>query len=292
MNFEQIERDFLEKSYEVKPERWHGVDVSKMSGAVTHELLNYSCSMDLPSTDLDYYRRLIEPNLPWADDHFIKERVYGDPINPGKTWQYWVSPESAKHLLNAEGQFAHSYAERYFPRFAGKTPDGYLPGDKTLDPHRGIRWEYGDLETLVDLLIEQPLCRQAYLPIWFPEDLCAAVEHARVPCSLGYHFIVRNGKLHCTYYLRSCDYARHFRDDVYLTIRLLLWVLEQCQLGDQNYVWDEISPGTLTVHITSFHLFKGDYDALYQRRNADVDGASSVTKVHLQPLAGGGSDCD
>lgn len=60
------------------------------------------------------------------------------------------------------------------------------------------------------------------------------------------------------YYLRSCDFVRHFRDDVYLSIRLLLWVLEQCRLANPEMGWEDIKPGTFTMHITSLHCFETD----------------------------------
>ena len=95
-------------------------------------------------------------------------------------------------------------------------------------------------------------------------DLQACIEKKRVPCSLGYHFIMRNDELHIVYYLRSCDFVRHFRDDVYMTIRLLLWVLEQCRLTTQDHPWDNVKTGTLTMHMTSLHIFKADYPILFK----------------------------
>jgi thymidylate synthase len=79
---------------------------------------------------------------------------------------------------------------------------------------------------------------------------------------LGYHFIMRQNRLHCVYYLRSCDFIRHFRDDVYLTLRLQLWVLEKCRLACPEMDWENIIPGTLTMHITSLHCFQTDRIAL------------------------------
>lgn len=61
--------------------------------------------------------------------------------------------------------------------------------------------------------------------------------------------------------MRSCDFVRHFRDDVYLTIRLLIWVLNMCQLRDPK-TWKMVTPGTFTMHITSLHMFESDRKAL------------------------------
>ena len=67
--------------------------------------------------------------------------------------------------------------------------------------------DYGDLDDVVTLLTNDPLTRQAFLPMWFPEDT-GVVHGTRVPCSLGYHFMQRDGRLSITYYIRSCDIVR------------------------------------------------------------------------------------
>ena len=233
------------------------------------ELFNQTVRLDTNGqTDLGMFAAAIEPNLPWADEHFVKERVSGDPINPGTTWKIWPYSASANtHRREGEEdpQFDHSYAERYWPKFAGTTKGGILT--ETPNEHDtawGYRFTYGDLNDIVETLVADPLTRQAYLPIWFPEDLGAVRLGKRVPCTLGYHFILRNNRLHLIYPMRSCDFVRHFRDDVYLTIRLLLWVLEQCKLADPKN-WSTITPGTFTMHITSLHMFESDQRSLVRR---------------------------
>lgn len=251
----EIEQAFKEKSYEVNHNKWQSIEVAHNPAMKHQELLNYSIHFPLTTEHLDYYREEIKPNLPWADDHFDLERVSGEPINPGHQWKNWpYSKSAAQHV---DKQFSHSYAERYWPKYAGKTIGGRIQYAKNIEPLKGIRFEYGDLEDLVRLLIEDPLTRQAFLPIWFPEDLAAIKSNQRVPCSLGYHFIIRNDQLHVVYYIRSCDYIRHFRDDVYLTIRLLFWIYERIK-ADHPY----FTLGTFTMHITSFHMFVSDYKIL------------------------------
>jgi thymidylate synthase len=216
---------------------------------------------DLPTEDLEYYRQEIKPSLPWADRHFEEERVSGHPLNPGETWKIWPYSRSA-NTHRREGQedpqFDHSYAERYWPVFAGMTRGGKLEGtENEAIANVGYRFPYGDLNTLVKILAHEPTTRQAYLPIWFPEDLAAAEQGKRVPCTLGYHLIMRDKNLHIVYPMRSCDYIRHFRDDVYLTVRLLLWVLDRCR-KENSAEWFGVKPGTLTMHITSLHAFVSD----------------------------------
>lgn len=229
------------------------------------EILNYSFTLELPpSLHVKDYRDAFRPNLPWADNHFVKERISGQPLNPGTTWREWPYARSADtHRREGEDdpQFDHSYAERYWPKQAGRTSDGRLVKGRLYEDHQGIRFRYGDLNDLLDLLEKDPLTRQAYLPVWFPEDLAAAVDSKRVPCTLGYHFIRRNEEFHCIYPMRSCDFIRHFRDDVYLTVRLQLWILSMLQFKERGK-WGMVLPGTFTMHITSLHMFESDRKTL------------------------------
>ena len=254
-------------SQKVVPTRWQGVDVSQRPEATMMELLHVNAEAALLGEDLDYYREQIRPNLPWADDHFM-ERVCGHPINPGIEWKNWPWGNSAEKSLR-DGQFNHNYMERYWPRYARagvgnptRTVQDFIDLKPESSPLRGIRHEYGDLAGLVRDLATEPDTRQAYLPVWFPEDTGDA-HKGRKPCSLGYHFIMRNGKLDVVYYLRSCDFAHHLRDDVYLTVRLLLWVLDECRKINPE-VWQHVTPGRLVMQITSLHMFINDYNRMFK----------------------------
>lgn len=245
-------------SYRLRTEKWQGYDLDDSKPeTLMHEILNTDFRVPLAREDLDYYRSDIEPNLPWADDHFI-ERVSGKPLNPGETWKDWPWSNKADHSRIFDGQFSHTYMERYWPKMAGIHPDDY---EDSVFVNRGTRFDYGDLKDVINLLANQPNTRQAYLPIWFPEDT-GAVHGNRVPCTLGYFFIQRNGFLHIHYPIRSCDFYRHFRDDLYLTTRLLLWVLEELRQRDSG-TWKNIKPGMFSMWIGSLHLFHNDYLKLY-----------------------------
>lgn len=262
--------DFSWNAETFRPTRWQGQDVTRHPAALMKEELHVSMQFDMAGECLSFYASAIAPNLPWADNHFL-ERVCGYPINPGIEWANWSHGVNAEKSLNENGQFNHNYMERYWPRFADeiewptKTPQEWI--DEGFDapqcvyPHRGVRHAYGDLAGLVRDLAGEPDTRQAYLPVWFPEDTGDA-HKGRKPCTLGYHFIRRNGKLDVTYYMRSCDLANHFRDDVYLTVRLLLWVLDECRrVSPVN--WVNVVPGKFTMHITSLHMFINDYRLMY-----------------------------
>lgn len=233
----------------IKTGFWQGMNISATPGAEMREVAYHAFEVSMKGTGLAYYREQIRPNLPWADDHF-HERVSRQPLNPGKEWRHWPWSLSADRHRTQGDQFNHTYMERYWPKHAGQTED--------QPPLQGIRNPLGDLDDLIELMRSDPLTRQAYLPVYFPEDTGLK---DRKPCSLGYLFLMRNKKLDITYYIRSCDFMRHFRDDIYLTVRLLLWVLEELRQRDRN--WAIIEPGVFRMDIGSLHLFVNDYQQLF-----------------------------
>ena len=259
-------------SYLVPPTNWQSMDVSNKPEMATHELFNISFEVPLPHViDMTKLQADIQPNLPWADDHF-RERICGEPINPGEQWAKWPFGHSADKFRDANGQFNHNYMERYWPRYAGMTRDGKLPVimDELTEnvevevrrvAHRGIRHEYGDLRDVIEQLLRDPLTRQAYIPIFFPEDT-GNVHGGRIPCSLGYHIIRRNDQLHISYFMRSCDLRRHLNDDMYLTVRLLLWILDELKSQD-GLNWWHVRPGTFSMFISSLHIFRNDWYEMF-----------------------------
>jgi hypothetical protein len=61
------------------------------------------------------------------------------------------------------------------------------------------------------------------------------------------------------YFIRSCDLVRHFRDDLYLSARLLLWVIKEWRARmDNDTAIDVIRPGQFTFVCPSLHVHKGD----------------------------------
>ena len=257
--------DMRFKSQEVPQAVWQSKDVSSTPGMtfsreLRHVTFKLSMTDDERSLQLD-----VQPNLPWAEDHFL-ERVSGEPLNPPPSeawWPYRVK-QNADHKEVQGQKFSHTYPERMWPRFANSEAPAWA--------RMGIRYELGDLGDVVRQLVNDPLTRQAYLPIWFPEDT-GVVKNQRVPCTLGYHFLFRpdrnrpmalNGEI--VYYIRSCDLFRHFTDDVYMAGRLLQWVVGKLRERDIN-----AHASSLIMHISSLHTFEGDDYKLKQLTDRLLD---------------------
>lgn len=211
----------------VKTQKWQGKD----EPPEMLELLHVSMKTPLLSDVLTLASEC-KAKLPWADLHF-KERVGGEPLNPPPSYKLWARNLEEFYATGHEC-FSHSYPERMW--------------SKGL--HTGIRYDIADLNTLVEVLKKDPTTRQAYLPFFFPEDLSASLDGERVPCSLGWHFIIRDGRMDLFYALRSCDAMRHLHNDLYFANRLVLWVIEQTGL--------DVVPGELHFVVTSLHCFASD----------------------------------
>lgn len=222
----------------VAVDTWHAQDIAGDPNMISRELRHVVLEVPIPSSSVEL-ASAIQPNLPWAEDHF-QERISGEPLNPPPSEAYWPYAVQGNSNHKEGKKFSHTYPERYWPKYAN------LDGRKA-EMNVGIRYPYGDLNDVVVQLSQHPLTRQAYLPVFFPEDT-GAVNHQRVPCSLGYHFLQRENHIDVDYFIRSCDIVRHFADDVYMTARLLQWVCDR--VGAQ--------PGVLVMHIGSLHMFEGD----------------------------------
>jgi hypothetical protein len=229
-------------SYEVHTEKWQGKEIKHDPKYTMIETLNLSFSCQM-SSDLKEIGEQIKPNFAWADEHF-EERVSGLPLNPPPSHVRWPYAQKNNAEFGGLEKFSHTYPERIWPKFASDIPNSKMSG---------IRYEYGDFNDVVELMSREPFTRQAFLPIWFPEDT-GSVTGERVPCTIGYHFIRRGDWVHVVYYIRSCDFFRHFRDDIYLCAKKVFWLIEKLREKDPEN-WNNVKPGMLTMHITSLHAW-------------------------------------
>lgn len=234
---------------------WQSQDVRDRPEMVTRELTNVSLELSILDS-VGVWAEETGCNLPWAEDHFL-ERVSGIPHNPPPSEAYWPFAVRGNEDHKHDQVFSHTYPERFWPKKAN---------GRVHSTTRGIRYPYGDLADVVKQLEENPLTRQAYLPVWFPEDT-GAVHKERVPCTLGYHFLVRENALQVTYFIRSCDALRHWPDDVYMAGRLAQWVADQLNTSyDADQHLGYLVPGKLVMHIGSLHIFEGDLPRLEYER--------------------------
>lgn len=228
---EETKRDLAEMGIVVRPATMQDKYIKGNPDYETRELQNYSyCLLDAKSQEIP---GVIQP---WADAEF-QERVtdpwvrcsdgkgYPEFINPGKAWELRKEVWS-EYMHN--GKLAYTYNE--------------------------LIWNNDQLTKVMNRLKQDPDSRQLWVSLWNPEkdpDFLGGIS--RVPCSLGYAFQVRDGKLNMHYVMRSCDFATHFRNDVYLAIKLLEWVAENTHYP----------VGSFTHTIFSLHVYNKDVEGVF-----------------------------
>lgn len=226
--YEEVKRDLAEMGVLVKPKTMQDKIVEGNPDYETMELQNYCYTiLDAKSSDV---KGVIQP---WADAEF-KERI-SNPflppefsgcidtpsfINPGEAWK--LREDVWKEYMH-DGKMAYTYNERI--------------------------WRNEQLTKIIKRLKEDHDSRQLWLSIWDPnEDVDKLGGISRVPCSLGYNFQFRDGKLNIHYVMRSCDFSTHFVNDVYLGIKLLEFVASKCGMEVGNF----------THTMFSLHVYKKD----------------------------------
>lgn len=242
--FEEIKRDLCEMGIEVKPNSMQDKDIKGDPNYYTKELQNYSyCILESkpdeiqgvsqPWADAEFEERITEP-LEEVDCR-ICPRVIDicgpdsicpkSYINPGEA--YKLRPNVWNEFLR-DGKFGYTYNERI--------------------------WANDQLTKIIERIKVDPFSRQLYLSLWNPDIDPSNIGGAiRVPCSLGYNFQVRGGKLNIHYMMRSSDFTTHFANDVYLAMRLLEHVADAT-----GY-----EVGTFTHTIFSLHVYAKDIQGVF-----------------------------
>lgn len=190
--YNEILRDLAEMGIVVRPKTMQDKNVEGNPDYETKELQNYSYMLLNPKS-----QEITGVVQPWADAEF-KERIdsVNYPINPGEAWK--LRKDVWSEYIH-DGKLAYTYNE--------------------------MLWNNNQLGKVMDRMLKDPDSRQLWVSLWNPNkdpDLLGGVS--RVPCSLGYGFQVREGRLNMHYVMRSCDFATHFCNDVYLAIKLLEWI--------------------------------------------------------------------
>jgi len=215
----EILRSLIEMGLRVHPETMQDRDVADDPDYATVELVNWTYAVTQPTAQgnaelLDY--------LELSQAYYAQEltdRFSLTPLNPGFSWQ--IRHETWAEFLEEGNFFAYTYSAR-------------------LNPY---------VQRVLDLLRAKPNTRQAILPVFDPsQDMENLGGLHRVPCSMYYHFFIRNQKLVMNYVMRSCDLLVHWPYDATLAIGM------QLRFADEL----EIPIGRFFHHIDSLHIYAKD----------------------------------
>jgi len=195
-------------------------DVEKLT---TKELRDYDYIVLQPNP-LD-----LRPTQPWADAEWAERRkgINGNPLNPGRAWK--LRPDVWEPLLEdvsiRPGEIEQRFSYTYAARLA-----------------------VNDIPHMLTEMRKHPTSRQIYISIWNPQLDSQRVGRRRVPCTLGYQIMYRNGKIDIAYHMRSSDFATHFDNDIWLALQLQQFFATAL---DQPI-------GTFTHKIGSLHVYASE----------------------------------
>lgn len=216
----EIARDLAELGTRVRLETMQDKDIAGDKDFETMELANYEYTVLRPD-----YTEIDGVHEEWVKTEW-EDRLAGD-LNPGRAWR--TRPEVWEQFLEGDkgengGRVPRKFSYAYPERMGGQ-----------------------HVQRIIEELRTHPHSRQLWLPVWWPIDETRRGER-RVPCSLGYWMVMRQGKLNLTYMMRSCDFFTHYANDVALANIL------------QHYVAGEVGydVGTFTHFIGSFHVYRKD----------------------------------
>lgn len=223
-----IGRELKKCSTYVHTQTYQNKDIRDDENFNTREIQAFQF-MILDCTDKDF---MPNATVEWAKAEF-NERI-SRTINPGEAWllrkDVWEQFLVDKEEVNEEGDvkirkvFDYTYSERIYPQ----------------------------LQRVINELRERPQTRQAIISLHNSHLDCHVMGKNRVPCSMYYQYMIRDGKLDVIYVMRSSDFATHFQNDIWLADEL------------RNYIAKMIGlkPGKFIMMVDSLHIYKKDWDEL------------------------------
>jgi len=210
----EIVRDLAELGTTVHTETMQDKDIKGDPEFATKELTNYVYTVLKPN-----YTEIEGVHEEWVAQEW-EDRLIGE-LNPGRAWK--LRREVWDQFLE-KNRMGAKFSYTYSQRMGG-----------------------AHIDKLVDELLRHPHSRQLYLPVWWNVDETRRGDR-RVPCSLGYWLVHRDGALHLTYMMRSCDIYTHYANDVALATMLLHYVAKQA----------ELKVGSFTHFVGSLHVYAKD----------------------------------
>jgi thymidylate synthase len=252
--FREVERELFEMGINVHPQTMQDKHVADDPDYMTKELQEYAFQITDWKFDMEHIRQAVAYTL-WGDKSALvtadqyrelegtmkyitnefSDRISTTASNPGNSWYHrkWVWEQ---FLHN--GKFAYTYSERLAPQWKGfyrelrerpETRQAILNLHTNICPIAIDKMESDDDPNLV----------------YESNDAQNMGGSGRIPCSLYYQAIRREGKLHWIYAMRSCDYLVHFGVDVALAMMIQDHVARQ--LG--------IQAGPFTYFTGSLHAY-------------------------------------
>ena len=237
----EVERDLWEMGIDVHPQTMQDKDVANDADYMTKEvrgygfqIVGYTWTPVEECAVLEY----ILPREQWkAVGEYMQlefeDRVGSVQMNPGRSWgarsQVW-------NEFMHDGKFAYTYSERMVPQLSRIIKEL----KERPDTRQAIVNIHSNIRSCCEPGSNVTVCADA--------DLNNMGGRARIPCSMYYQMMRREGKLDLIYTMRSCDFLVHFPVDIMLAMRLQSLVAK----------WLKIDVGMFTYFTGSLHAYVKD----------------------------------
>ncbi|MCK5013802.1 MAG: hypothetical protein KAS66_08270 [Candidatus Omnitrophica bacterium] len=194
-------------------------------------LNNVQFSLNLTTANLMYLEEEIAKKDGMKGLRFLrqeaKEWVAKNFLNPGKAWEEY--PERWKNSLNIVGKMDYTYHERL---------------------NAGNR-----LNKMIELLIDYPATRQAYIDLRNQDDSRYPESGRRIPCINGYQ-LNRDGKyINMTVMARSIDVNNCLLNDIWLAHALLKHIVNSINHMVHYAEKDKVDLGKITFFVSNLHAY-------------------------------------
>lgn len=179
-----------------------------------------------------------QATLEWLNAEF-KERISANFKNPGEA--YKLRPEVWEQFLVEGNEFGRD----------DETGESYVERKKMFEYtyNERIQWQ---LEAVFNELKLHPESRQAIIEVHDRRIDQFKMGKERIPCSMFYQFMVRDGKLDVIYVMRSSDFATHFQNDIWLADELRRYLAKALNLPIGKFI----------MFVSSLHVYRKDWELL------------------------------
>ncbi len=249
----EVERDLAEMGITVHPQTMQNKDIADNDDYITKEVRAYGYKLAKIKWDavsesnvINYFfddiMSATEVLNYIAKEH--EERWAGSMENPGtsylerkSTWEQFLveNPDYPQQ----EPRFHYTYSERFACQIH-KITDELRQRPDTRQAIMTIHSNLNCLNQGPGSNIIEP-----------SQDYRNMGGVGRIPCSMYYQFMIRDGRLDLIYTMRSCDLLTHYPVDLMLALRAQLKIAEHL----------ELECGDFTHFMGSLHAYQKDMDS-------------------------------
>lgn len=249
---QEVERDLWEMGLNVHPQTFQDRNIADDPDYLTKEVRHYGFHLqgwkhneleERGVLDYVYGDELAGESAQLYIAQEFGDRVSGIPSNPGGAFKYRT--DVWNEFLH-DGKFSYTYSERMAPQIL-KIVDELRQRPETRQAIINIHSNIAPSNELATGFPASGGMLQVH-KVGISADLKNMGGKARIPCSLHYQLMIREGKVDLSYCMRSCDFLTHFPVDIMLALRL------QSQVA----AWLDKGVGMFTYYTGSLHSYAKD----------------------------------